>query len=266
MEIKSSETVRRQRELFGRLVEEREKQPPLISEAVIRGEAMDRAHTIWRLENFYRHFDLLWPLISAMDSDDVRSRIIGMGREREKVKRFCWQCLCRGVVRREGIGTGEYDGYDTLLWENNRERIREAFDMLIRMPKHYKTKTRRSALRAALRKGVKDGFDEKLEEDAGQLYFCVCREGFEITTCFDVHRGTEDIVLDHSIRIVKEPEVTCLPSSATRWIGLSCQTEWNVAGNQQDIELMVSQAMELTQIFLDGYPWGLDKLEPPYKR
>jgi hypothetical protein len=259
METKPSETIRCQREFFGKLVEEREKQQPVISEAVIRRKAMGRAHTIWRLENFYRHFDLLWPIISAMDSDYVRSSIIGMEREREKVKRDCWQCLYRDAVRWEGIGAGEFDGYDPALWENNRERKREAFDMLIRMPKHRKLKTHGSALREALRKGVKDGFDEKLE-GAEELYFCVCRDGLEITTSFDVHRSTEDVVLDHGIRIVKEPEVVCFRSSATVWIGLSRQTEWNVAGNQQELEIMVSQAMELTKVFLDGCPWGLEKL------
>ncbi len=264
MEPKPSETSRRQRELFGRLVEEREKQPPVISEAVIRNNAMCRPHSIWCLENFDRHFDRLWPIISDMDSDDIRSSIIGMGGGREKVKRDCWQCLYRDAVRWGGIGVGEFDGYDPALWENNRERKREAFDRLIRMPKHCKSKTHKSALRAALRKGVKDGFDEKLE-GAEELYFCVCRDGLEITTSFDVHRSTVDLVLDHGIRIVKEPEVMCFKSSTTAWIGLSRQTEWNVTGNQQELELMVFQAMELTQIFLDGYPWGLDKLEPPWK-
>lgn len=222
---------------------------------LIREKEMKRATAVWEIETFDRHFELLWPLINTINSDYIRASIIAFGQDFSSVMNGCRHCLYRFALQSGFVTAEACCGYDSALWQRNYECRRETFQKIISVHTHPKTKAHRTAVRCCVQDNVEKVFGCKMDGD----FFTISKDGYDIETCFDDHRSSIDISFSHAIRTGNVPKVS-IHSSVLRWIGQSTQIEWEVAKSQQEIELMVSQAIELGQIFLEEYPWGLDKL------
>lgn len=225
----------------------------------IREKEMHSKVAVWAIETFDRHFELLWPLINTVDSNFIRATIIAFGQDFSSVKNGCRQCLFRSSLFYNFVTAEACSGYDPDLWQRNYEQFGGVSQRIMRVHTHPKQKTHRMSVRRHVENSVNSVFKCKLDEEQS---FCLRKDGFGIRIYLDDHRSTRDISFWHHVFSINEPGVFVM-SSALGWIGLPTVTEWEIARDQQGLDLMVSQVIELSQIFFNECPWGLDKLSFP---